>query len=156
MPFATQILARLANRRLRHVAGRIPRSRGELQSVSGLVLLLFAAASFRKLGRPEQGSRQEGFLRSLALVLMNPNILLIDLMLVAEATAVAGDARWHGPALYFCGMALAMPLIIGLIRRKQVAFARWRAPLEGLAAPFFVFIALKLLLTAGRQCFGRL
>jgi len=83
--------------------------------------------------------------RSISLVLMNPNILLIDLTLIAEALALTQKKQADALYLYGLGVVVGTAAVIGLVRRRQRLFARWRKPLEVAASVFFLVIGFELL-----------
>jgi GH3 auxin-responsive promoter len=116
---------------------------GEL--IAGAVLVYFSGYSLIRLGQPRAASRYVGFVRSISLVLMNPNILLIDLTLIAEALALTQKKQADALYLYGLGVVVGTAAVIGLVRWRQRLFARWRKPLEVAASVFFLVIGFELL-----------
>jgi threonine/homoserine/homoserine lactone efflux protein len=116
-----------------------------LELISGTVLVFFSAYGILRLGQVRAASRQAGFLRSILLVLLNPNILLIDLTLVAEAFALSHESQYSALCLYAMGVFGGTAAVVALVRWNQRLFARWRKTLEVLASFFFLVIGLRLL-----------
>jgi threonine/homoserine/homoserine lactone efflux protein len=113
--------------------------------IAGGVLVYFAVYSLVRIGKQRAAGRYAGFVRSISLVLLNPNILLIDLTLIAEALALTPDKQSSALYVYALGVILGTLAVTGLIRWNQRQFSRWRKGLEIAAFVFFLLIGLKLL-----------
>jgi threonine/homoserine/homoserine lactone efflux protein len=116
-----------------------------LELIAGSVLIFFAAYGILRLGQARAASRRSGFVRSVLLVLSNPNILLIDLALIAEALALTHHSQWSALYLYGLGVVGGTATIVSLVRWNQRLFARCRKALEVAAAIFFLVVGLELL-----------
>lgn len=119
-------------------------SRG-VEWIAGLALLYFAFEIARNFHRPSAFTHRPGFRANLKLLLLNPNILLFDLMLLVQVRAHALLEQSLRISAYWVGVFTGVPLLIFLILRNHHLFIRLRKPLEGTAAVFFLFIGLKLI-----------
>lgn len=126
-----------------------------VELLAAIVLVYFAVHTFINFKKAQAFRRRRGFIGSVLLVLLNPNILLIDLMLVVEATSMARPASWIALLVYWIGVCTGTPAVMSLIRKNQPAFVRFRKPLEAVAAVFFLLIGIKLAANAALLSFPR-